>query len=186
MVLNPAPWEHTRSYPETHFHLLSSGGRFWRSAVVGLAGALGLAAYGYGQGWAIPRWHCVFQATLGFLGPGCGLTRSWIALAQGHGLEALRFHLLGPVLALGLGLVVLQSGGELLVGTRVAGHPWLARLDALGWFQCHARSVSGGLAVVAMVYYGLRLYGRYGSSPLPLGLEGSVVWQFIKLGAQQL
>jgi hypothetical protein len=165
---------------------LTPRARFWRMALLGLAGALGLAAYGYGQGWAIPHWRCWFQAWLTIPGPGCGLTRSWIALAQGHGLKAMQYHLFGPVLALAVVIAVAQAAVELAWGYALASHPGAWRFDVLGRLQRHHRVVVWAGAIAMLLYYGLRLYGRYGSSALPFDLEASALWQWIRVGAQQL
>lgn len=170
---------------------LSRWGYCWRWGAGGWAIALALASHGYGQGWQLPHWHCLFQATLGIPGPGCGLTRSWIALAQGDVLKSLQFHLLGPVLALGALMLVCQAAVELGLGLPLAAAPgpW-ARLDLLGLCSRRARLLGWGFAGVTLIYYGLRLYGRYsavyGAGLLPSALESSGFWQFIQVGAAQL
>jgi len=151
---------------------------------------LGLAAYGYGQGWPIPHWHCIFQATLGRPGPGCGLTRAWIALVQGHIGQSFQFHLFGPVLALAAAGVALQAAIELLLGRPVAyaapRRAWTARLDLIGGLHRHGQTLLPSLAIASLGYYGLRLYARYSSSHLALSLDTQPVWHWLKVGAQQL
>ena len=43
---------------------------------------------------------CLFHNFTGLPCPGCGLTRSWVAMAHGHAGEALVWHPLGPMLFL--------------------------------------------------------------------------------------
>ena len=45
---------------------------------------------------------CPFRFFTGLPCPGCGLTRSFCAMSQGHFHDALTFHILGPVLFAGL------------------------------------------------------------------------------------
>jgi hypothetical protein len=54
-----------------------------------LGASLVLAATG------LPGPHCLFRALYGIPCPGCGLTRSLVALWRGHLILSLRYHLLG-------------------------------------------------------------------------------------------
>jgi hypothetical protein len=45
---------------------------------------------------------CPFRYFTGLPCPGCGLTRSFCAMSQGHFCDAMAFHILGPVLFAGL------------------------------------------------------------------------------------
>ncbi len=84
------------------------------SELVLLAGFLGVLAasvlLGPGEegvrvlGVEIPSF-CLFRQLTGLRCPGCGLTRSFVFLAHGQFLEALRMHPLGPILY----LVVIQQ-----------------------------------------------------------------------------
>ena len=67
--------------------------------------ALVVAAVGAGQLLA-STFHvglpCTFLALTGLPCPGCGLTRSVLALAHGHVADSVRWHPFGPLLAAGL------------------------------------------------------------------------------------
>ena len=52
-----------------------------------------------------PRWMrpaCPFHAVTGWWCPGCGLTRGVFALARGHVIDALRWNVFTPIVALSL------------------------------------------------------------------------------------
>ena len=53
---------------------------------------------------------CLFHNFTGLPCPGCGLTRSWVAMAHGHAGEALVWHPLGPLLFLSALGYTLWSG----------------------------------------------------------------------------
>ncbi len=69
--------------------------RFWALAAL-TAALLGAALSPTSD---IPFFRCEFRDVTGIPCPGCGLTRSWIALGHGHLMDSLRFHPLGPPLA---------------------------------------------------------------------------------------
>jgi hypothetical protein len=68
---------------------------------------------------------CPFRKATGLPCPGCGLTRSFCAVAKGHLERAFEFHALGPALFVVL-LVYLVRGGALVAGAESA----VARFDA--------------------------------------------------------
>lgn len=87
---------------------------------------------------------CAFSNLTGIPCPGCGLTRSFVCFAHGHFLDAFHWHPLGPLLFSGALLY--------LVGT------------TLKWKWPSEKFVLAGLAVVLLIFWGLRLYGTF---PLP-------------------
>lgn len=56
----------------------------------------------------LPAWQCPLKATLGVAGPGCGLTRAMVLLAEGKWLAAVQLHAFAPV-GLGIGLLLLTG-----------------------------------------------------------------------------
>lgn len=160
---------------------LSLWDRLWRWAALGGTGALGLSAYGYGRGWAIPQWQCWIEELIGLPGPGCGLTRSWIALTQGHLLLALQYHLLGPIFALGLLGLVAQGSLELWLG-----RPMPLRYNGLAWLMGWRDRSLWCLGLLTLLYYFVRLYARYGEGGLVSQLDGVPLWEFVKVGALSL
>jgi hypothetical protein len=80
------------------------------------AGALHLG------GWEIPG-LCIFRGLLGIDCPGCGLTRSWVALAHGDLGASLSYHLLGPAL---FAFVLLQAARQAVTLLFPASRKFLA------------------------------------------------------------
>jgi len=73
---------------------------------------------------------CAFRRTTGIPCPGCGLTRSWVALAGGHFRESLAFHRMGWLVMLYVALQALRHGLWLwLPGKRSFVDSWGRRLD---------------------------------------------------------
>lgn len=59
---------------------------------IALLGALILLASWLWPYWNGPGFPCLFEATLGVPCPGCGMTRAFSAIPQGHFAEAWRLH----------------------------------------------------------------------------------------------
>jgi len=109
---------------------------------------------------------CPFKALTGIPCPGCGLTRSFTAMALGDLSSALDYHLFGPFLWLTCGLLVLQSLWALTGQQRLVRRWW-------PWHWPTIVKLGGACAV--LVYHLLRLWpgilsgelGRqFGQSPL--------------------
>jgi hypothetical protein len=75
-----------------------------RLAGLMIAGAVGLQAGLVSLG--LPGWPCPFFHTVGLPCPGCGLSRSIIALVQGDWRTSLTLHAFAPLFILALVLVV--------------------------------------------------------------------------------
>ncbi len=84
---------------------------------------------------------CVFRRVTGVPCPGCGLTRSWVALARGAVSESLAFHRLGWVVMLYVGLQAFRHALWLLCGR--CRRP----VDRMGWW------LDRGLVVLAAVLF---------------------------------
>lgn len=155
-----------------------SQARWLRWGMLSLSAVPLLVAFAYGYGLPMAEGDCLFQKTYGFFGPGCGLTRSFVAIAQGDLLRAVQFNLFGPLL---FGLFAwggCQAAWELAMG-RALPPRW--NLLGLCW-RYPSRWAVGASAM--LVYYVIRLFSAYG--PLPGVLETSALWQFFRVGAQQL
>ena len=149
----------------------------WRWGAIAAMGTPLLVAIGISQGGlSLPLPPCLFRALLGFPAPSCGLTRAFLALAQGDWALALSYHLFAPLLMALLGAIVVISAGELL--TR---RSWLALYRR--WLP-PATTLS--LITLFLGYYALRLWARYTLPSLPWGLEETAIWQHFLTGALAL
>ena len=152
--------------------------RLWRWGWLGLSAVPLLGAFSYGYVMPMAEGDCLYQKTYGFFGPGCGLTRSFVAIAQGDFLHALQFNAFGPLLFLLFAWGFLQAALEL--GSRQSlPQQW----NLFGFCQRYPVSFAG-LAIAMLFYYAVRLLTAYGT--VPMALETSGLWQFIRVGAQQL
>ncbi len=147
---------------------------------LGMAIAPVLGAVLYNQGWRMPGMHCLFQALLGFPGPGCGLTRSLMAIARGDLLQSMQYHLFGPLL-FGLCCVSIIVCGRALTSNRPV------RLsERLGRGMQRYSLGLGAIGIVFGGYYLLRLYAWSGADGLPGAIAQSSLWQVFATGAQAL
>lgn len=128
---------------------------------------------------------CLFQWLLGVPSPGCGMTRSLIALTKGDWQQAFMYHLFGPVLFLVCVFAVVQTLIELVAGrslSNINGRPlsddYRRILGKPHWL--------GTVLVLFLLYYAIRLYARYASMELPFGLTHLSVWQWVVAGAKAL
>jgi hypothetical protein len=119
----------------------------------------------------------------GFPSPGCGLTRSLLALSQGNWQLALSYHLFGPLLWLLGGLAGLKAAVELSLGRslHVAVHPSLNRMMQPLW-RWRSLAILGG---VFLAYYGVRLYVRFAIVALPDATSPNL-WTGFVWGAKAL
>lgn len=152
--------------------------RGWRWGWLGLSAVPLLGAFGYGYVMPMAEGDCLFQKAYGFFGPGCGLTRSFVAIAQGDFLRAIQLNLFGPLLFLLFTWGFFQAALE-LGSRRSLPHRW----NLFGFCQRYPVSFAG-LAIAMLLYYAIRLLSAYGT--VPVAMETSALWQFIRVGAQQL
>ena len=103
----------------------------------------------------LPAWPCAFYHLTGLPCPGCGLTRSCTSLLRGHPLDALRYHLFGPLLFLGIVL--------LLVGSLLPRRHLLRLSEFIARFERSSRFTTL-LMIAFCLYWPLRLAGVF---PLP-------------------
>jgi hypothetical protein len=71
-------------------------------------------AYYYGYGDRSSPLFCPFRALTGIPCPGCGMTRSFMAIATGNFDKALDYHAFGFVLFIGLAIAIVHLSLELL------------------------------------------------------------------------
>lgn len=156
---------------------LSQAEVWGRGVVAALSTTVLVATHFYAQGWRLDSLvHCHFQDLFHIPGPGCGLTRSFMATIQGQWAKAFEFHLFGPILLAGLILVGLVSLVELGSQKKLSlwHQPWLPAVSGLG-------GVAFALAFLG--YYWLRLSVRLHWIDVSSALDHSWLWQFLTSGA---
>jgi hypothetical protein len=123
-------------------------GKRLRWQAVGFFAAPLVGAVLVGHGASLPLPACPLRYLTGIPCPTCGMTRSFVALAQGDLAGAVDYHLFGPILFVGLMIALGHVLLELGTGRQVKGfHTWLFTRPPLIWLT--------GLAFVG--YYGVRL-----------------------------
>ncbi|HIK14174.1 MAG TPA: DUF2752 domain-containing protein [Leptolyngbyaceae cyanobacterium M33_DOE_097] len=111
-----------------------------------------LGAYSHSQGISLPFLACPIKLLTGIPCPTCGMTRSFLAMAQGQWQQAATYHLFGPILFVSFIGVVVHMLVELFTQKSVSGIH--TRLLSDRQFQII-------MFVSFLLYYGLRLSVRY-------------------------
>ncbi len=96
-----------------------------RWGILGLSSAPLVGAVLYNQGWRLP-FTCPIRHLTGVPCPTCGMTRSFMAIAQGNWQQAISMHLFGPVLFGIFCVTILHVGFELASNQRLGG--WHLRI----------------------------------------------------------
>ncbi|MBW4549919.1 MAG: DUF2752 domain-containing protein [Aphanocapsa sp. GSE-SYN-MK-11-07L] len=130
---------------------------------LGLFSAPLVGAILYNHGWRLP-FACPVRHLTGIPCPTCGMTRSFMAIAEGNWQQAISMHLFGPILFLACLVTVLHVGLELATNQRIGG--WHLRLISDRWIQLFGLVFYAG-------YYGLRLQQLSVSGELALSFANS-------------
>ncbi|HEY4330784.1 MAG TPA: DUF2752 domain-containing protein [Phycisphaerae bacterium] len=115
--------------------------------------ALSIAGFGAAQllgssfGVGLP---CAFHKMTGMPCPGCGLTRSVLALLHGNMTDSIGYHPFGPLLL--LGLLTALAAGSLPAGNKMRLLKWVSTFESHTGFT----AIALGLLVVT---WGLRVCG---------------------------
>jgi len=120
--------------------------RFWvrvRGAIVGTGCVLLILAAVFRLPSRVPMPPCSFQVNTGYPCPGCGMTRSMMAVAHGDVVEAFRCHPFGVALFAFVALCTLLGVAELITARdlfeKLKPSPWwvvvgiAAMLAGWGW-----------------------------------------------------
>jgi hypothetical protein len=114
---------------------ISRPGRLIRWGILGLSTAPLVGSYWYSQGYRLPFLGCPIRHLTGIPCPTCGMTRSFMAIAQGNWSQAFAHHLFGPVLFVGLAIAVVHLSTELIVGRRITtGYSACIRQPQISYF----------------------------------------------------
>lgn len=111
MVLKP-DWERTQAQSPTASGL-SQRSRCRRWVTVGLCAAPLIGSFFYRYGYRLPLWGCPLRSLTGIPCPTCGMTRSFVAIAQGNLGQAFHYHLFGPAVFLAFLVILLHLLWEL-------------------------------------------------------------------------
>jgi hypothetical protein len=143
---------------------LSRSGRFIRYGLLGIASAPLLGAYWYNQGYRLPFLGCPVRHLTGIPCPTCGMTRSFMAIAQGHWSQALAHHWFGPILFFSF----------LVAAIHIAIELWCDR-PLLTFYRelISRRSVQLGALSSLLLYHSYRLYDLAQSGALRVAVENS-------------
>ena len=106
-------------------------------------------AYFYGQTSHSSPFFCLFRSFTGIPCPGCGMTRSFMAIARGDVAMAVSYHLFGPLVFASLCWVALHLMLELLTQRQF-------RISSLSRLLRDRRNQSWVLLAL-LAYHGLRL-----------------------------
>ncbi|NJM68681.1 MAG: DUF2752 domain-containing protein [Acaryochloris sp. RU_4_1] len=129
-------------------HSLCSRACRKRWGLLGICSAPLLGAIPYGGGYRFPSLACPMLHLTGIPCPTCGMTRSFVAIAQGNWSQAVTFHLFGPVLFALFAIVVVHTAIELRTN-----HQWITF-----YTQCIRRRDIQILSIVTYLgYYFFRL-----------------------------
>lgn len=149
---------------------LSQGDRFLRFLVVGMCVAPLIGSYFYNLGFRIPFLVCPLRHFTGIPCPGCGMTRSFMAIADGDLGHAIAEHLFGPLLFFGFAIAVTHSAWELLQNRHFT--TFYTQLLADRRWQI-------GMAVLLGVYHVWRLQHMANSGELQLAFEQSPMGEWL-------
>ncbi|MBD1999390.1 DUF2752 domain-containing protein [Leptolyngbya sp. FACHB-541] len=125
---------------------------FLGGAIAPIAGA-----YLYNQGYRVPLLQCPILHLTGIPCPTCGMTRSFMAIAQGDFGLAIQHHLLGPIVFAGFVGVAIHIAVELLAARRIRAVYAAMVSDHRFLLLC---------LVTALSYHAWRLYGLANSGNL--------------------
>ncbi|BDI16684.1 hypothetical protein ANSO36C_24860 [Nostoc cf. commune SO-36] len=98
---------------------LSSHGKLVRWGLLGFSCTPLIGTYFYHQGYRIGFLVCPIRHLTGIPCPTCGMTRSFIAIAQGDLVQAVAENLFGPVLFASFVIVAIHIALELLTKRRI-------------------------------------------------------------------
>lgn len=117
-------------------NILSSHGKLVRWGILGFSCTPLLGTYFYNKGHKLQFLVCPIRHLTGIPCPGCGMTRSFMAIGQGDWHQAVAEHLFGPLLFTSFVIAVVHIMLELLIKRQIIAFYWqllkLRKLQILG------------------------------------------------------
>lgn len=92
---------------------LSKSDRWYRYLTIGIYSFPLVTSFAITKGTKIVTPSCPIRHWLGIICPSCGLTRSFRSLADGDFSRSIDYHLFGPIVFIGLGIVSIHCLREL-------------------------------------------------------------------------
>jgi hypothetical protein len=130
-----------------------------------------LGAYLFGHGGGSSPFFCPVLKVTGVPCPGCGMTRSFVALARGDFEGAIAFHLFGPLVFTACLGIAIHLSIELYTRQRIE-YPAL-----MHWLQ--RRRVLLLVLITLLTYHGLRLRELAQSGELATSMAAAPLQQWL-------
>lgn len=149
---------------------LSSQARLIRLGLLGSCCSPLIGSYLYNQGYRLILLVCPLKHWTGIPCPTCGMTRSFMAIAQGNWSQAVAHHLFGPLLFASFLIAAIHITLELVTKHRIAAfYTQLIRQKKLQYISL----------IILMSYHTLRLYYLSKSGELFFAFEHSPFGKWI-------
>ncbi len=129
-----------------------------------------VGAYFFGHTDSSSPFQCLFLASTGIPCPGCGLTRSFLAMTHNNVPEAINYHLFGPVLFVGLVILIIHLVIEIYLKRSVSS--FYGKL-------LRKRSIQVSFLFSILGYHAVRLYHLYLSGELAVSFAESPLGQLL-------
>jgi len=149
---------------------LSSYGRRVRCIKLALFTSPVIGAYFYSHIHQMPRLICPFRFLTGIPCPGCGMTRSFLAIARGDLSQAVFYNLFGPVLFAIFLIAIIHIALELTTQQKI--RTFYTSL-------INQRKFKHLVLIFVVTYHATRLYYLALSGELILTFRASPIGQFL-------
>jgi hypothetical protein len=152
--------------------LLSRQDKLVRWGILGFSVTPVVGAYFYNHGYKISFLVCPIRHFTGIPCPGCGMTKSFMAIARGDWSQAVTHNLFGPFLFTCFVLIVVHVSLELLTQRRVRA------------FYCQLLTSKKSLLlvlIVVLLYHTFRLYQLWQTQELHFAFVRSPLGQLLSL-----
>lgn len=153
-------------------NLLSSQGKLVRWGILGFSCTPLLGTYFYHKGYKLQFLVCPIRHLTGIPCPGCGMTRSFMAIARGDWHLAVAEHLFGPLLFASFVIAAVHITLELLTRRQIIAFYWqllkLRKLQIIGLWAI-------------LTYHSFRLYHISQTGELYIAFINSPLGELLSL-----